>query len=61
MPRVPFALVLQVSDTYLPTVHHLINGNYSGLDLRPRMDGAYISLLLLFQQIDIALKNQCFR
>ncbi len=45
MPRVPFALVLQVSDTYLPTVHHLINGNYPGLDLRPRMDGAYISLL----------------
>ena len=45
MPRVPFALVLQVSDTYLPTVHHLINGNYPGLDLRPRMDGAYSSLL----------------
>jgi hypothetical protein len=41
MPRVPFALVLQVSDTYLPTIHHLINGNYPGLDLGPRMGGAY--------------------
>ena len=26
MPRVPFALVLQVSDTYLPSFHLLING-----------------------------------
>ena len=26
MPRVPFALVLQVSDTYLPSVRLLING-----------------------------------
>ena len=45
MPRVPFALFLQGSDTYLLTVRHLINGNYPGLDLRPRMDGADISLL----------------
>jgi hypothetical protein len=26
MPRVPFALILKVSDTYLPSVRLLING-----------------------------------
>jgi hypothetical protein len=26
MPSAPFALILQVSDTYLPSVHLLING-----------------------------------
>jgi hypothetical protein len=26
MPRAPFALILKVSDAYLPSVHLLING-----------------------------------
>jgi hypothetical protein len=29
MPRSPFALILKVSDTYLPSIRLLINGMYA--------------------------------